>query len=485
MSQFYVSSSGGGSSSLNFVTDSGVATPAANTINLVGGLYSDTIAAANNIQIIAKTEAVYIVDSVAAEGTHTTIASAMAAAVSGDTIFIRPGSYTENVTLKGGVSIVGWTGDKDIPTVTINGTLSYSAAATVLMNISNIRLQTNGAPVISFSGTSSSTIFINNCSINASGTFTAISMTSSGSTSSIRLANCTGNISSAAANYFASTSVGSIICTYCAFRNAGNSPVANTFSAGSFAASYSQFTNPFSTSSTAVLVAVLCDFNCLASNSTALTLDGTSATITGGTVSGGTASAISAAGSITVTDCAINSTNTNAITGVGTISYSGLYFSGASYTINTTTQSLRVTNGGEYKGRSLSTVPSVGMVGEQIRATLAKGSAVSLPTGTVTNITSIALTAGIWDVSAVTQYSGMITGSSTAMSIVTTSATIGTQGDNYITSPMISTAVDAVLTIPSYRLSLSTTTTVYLTASSVYTVGAVTGYGRISATRVA
>jgi hypothetical protein len=57
-------------------------------------------------------------------------------------------------------------------------------------------------------------------------------------------------------------------------------------------------------------------------------------------VASGTSSAISIGSGTNVgaRQCVINSSNTNAITGAGTLSYSGLSFSGSSSTINVTTQ---------------------------------------------------------------------------------------------------------------------------------------------------
>ena len=87
--------------------------------------------------------------------------------------------------------------------------------------------------------------------------------------------------------------------------------------------------------------------------------------------------------------------------------------------------------------------------------------------------------------SGIVQFNGAVTGTGTGASIVTTSAAVGTQGDNYITSPTVSaTNIDYGLSIPSYRILLSSTTTVYLTAVALFTVGTCKAYGRISATRV-
>ena len=84
----------------------------------------------------------WIVSPTATDGTHTTIAAALTAASSGDTIFIRPGTYTENLTLKAGVNLAAYDCDAFSGQVTISGKCSFSAAGQV--DISGIRLQTNG-----------------------------------------------------------------------------------------------------------------------------------------------------------------------------------------------------------------------------------------------------------------------------------------------------------------------------------------------------
>ena len=103
-----------------------------------------------------------------------------------------------------------------------------------------------------------------------------------------------------------------------------------------------------------------------------------------------------------------------------------------------------------------------------------------------TNIASISLTAGIWDVSSIGIFTAAaITGTNFKFSISTTSATNGTTGDNQAATPSPPTAsAGNTLIVPSYRLTLTSTTTVYLVAEGTYTVGALTAYGRISATRV-
>src|SRR5574338_867477 len=72
----------------------------------------------------------WLVDPVAGKGSHTTIASALTSASSGDTILIRGGTYTENLTLKANVHLLALTGSDQTPIVTIIGKLSASFSGT-------------------------------------------------------------------------------------------------------------------------------------------------------------------------------------------------------------------------------------------------------------------------------------------------------------------------------------------------------------------
>ena len=59
-------------------------------------------------------------------GDFTTIAAALTAASSGQTIFIRPGTYTENPTLKAGVNLSTFPSDATSGTVIIKGKCTLS-----------------------------------------------------------------------------------------------------------------------------------------------------------------------------------------------------------------------------------------------------------------------------------------------------------------------------------------------------------------------
>lgn len=126
-------------------------------------------------------------------------------------------------------------------------------------------------------------------------------------------------------------------------------------------------------------------------------------------------------------------------------------------------------------------------IGEYVVASVIQGSAVTLTTATPKTVTSISLTAGDWDVTAI----GAITGASTgtefdvAISANNNSMTGTVLGDSRAQTPTVSLAgADATLMIPSFRVSLASTTTYYLIVQETFTLGSPKAYGRISARRV-
>lgn len=141
--------------------------------------------------------------------------------------------------------------------------------------------------------------------------------------------------------------------------------------------------------------------------------------------------------------------------------------------------------GGQYRGNNTNTAPPAGYLGEQISSFVPSGSAVSLTTATAADVTSISLTAGIWDISALGVLQGTLTGTNFAISISATSATEGTTGDNRIATPTLSTSTaSSGLSLSQYRVALNSTTTYYLVGFCTFTVGTASAYGRLTATRV-
>lgn len=147
-------------------------------------------------------------------------------------------------------------------------------------------------------------------------------------------------------------------------------------------------------------------------------------------------------------------------------------------------------NGGvPIQGTNTSGNAAAGDVGELISSTVASpGSALS--NVTQTNITSISLTAGDWDVSGLVAFTGngATTVGTVQGSISTTSATLdSTPGRNvsiFYNNATVYANTPALLPITPTQLSLSSTTTVYLVAFSGFGTSTTTTYGTIRARRV-
>jgi pectin methylesterase-like acyl-CoA thioesterase len=107
---------------------------------------------------------------------YTSIAAAIAAASSGSTIFVQPGVYTENLTLKAGVTITAFGGER-YGNVEIRGKLTFTSTGST--NISNIRLMTNGDNFLVVSGGNHCIVRIFNCNIVVTGNVVGLSYTNS------------------------------------------------------------------------------------------------------------------------------------------------------------------------------------------------------------------------------------------------------------------------------------------------------------------
>lgn len=186
-------------------------------------------------------------------------------------------------------------------------------------------------------------------------------------------------------------------------------------------------------------------------------------------------------------------TNSGAFTVNGSISGPGITtlftspaFTGTALLVNATYTGLitpSTTVG--IKGTIAADSAQAGSIGEVITAT---GTAVSMTTGTVANVTSISLTAGDWDVtgSVVWQCAGSTTMSAWNAGISTTSATLPTTPGPNTTSGggFVTTAGSfQCLPVPSQRINISTTTTVFLTANAAFSVSTLTTSGTITARR--
>lgn len=132
-------------------------------------------------------------------------------------------------------------------------------------------------------------------------------------------------------------------------------------------------------------------------------------------------------------------------------------------------------------GRTDGVAPSAGYVGQEIRS---YASSVSVGAG-YTTVTSVTLTPGVWDMSFVILGIG-VAGSTyilAGIATVTNSATGYVTADNYAVASMTGATTDVSVSIPQYRVNITSSTTYYLTASRGGATGGV--YGRLSAVRIA
>jgi len=132
---------------------------------------------------------------------------------------------------------------------------------------------------------------------------------------------------------------------------------------------------------------------------------------------------------------------------------------------------------------------SAGYVGEVLSQSRLSTSTLGLTTTTVANLTATALTLqpGVYDLTGFVGFQGNSTAVTQFIaSISTTSATLGSQDNSYIVdgvSRNLSTS-DFGMTLPKYRVSITTATTYYLTVRAIFASGSCNAFGRIEATRI-
>lgn len=297
---------------------------------------------AQQISTNTFTVAKWVVSPDPTQGTHTTIQAAITSSSSGDSIFIRSGTYTENLTLKAGITLTGMQGAERTPTVTIIGNATFSAAGTV--SLGNLRLQTNASFCLSVTGSAASILKITSCEINATNN-TAISFTSSNAAAQIRIARSSIDIGTTGIAFYASTSPGTISMRYTNTTNSGGTSTACTSSAGLSEILYCNILFPLSCTGTGNFSMFYSSMDTSAQNASCISVLGTSTSTTlYNTFSSGTATAVTVGGNATfqLIRSTITSSNVNAITqtGSGVLKTGFITFTGTSAGISGTLTTL-------------------------------------------------------------------------------------------------------------------------------------------------
>lgn len=134
-------------------------------------------------------------------------------------------------------------------------------------------------------------------------------------------------------------------------------------------------------------------------------------------------------------------------------------------------------------GTTTSNNANAGSVGEYVTASSAS---TAITNGAPTNIVSISLTAGDWDVSGLTSFvAGASTNAGALLTgISTTSATFGALGSQAILQATFTAATTNNVAAPTWRVSVASATTVYLVAQTNYTGSTFNTLGFIRARRI-
>lgn len=210
---------------------------------------------------------------------------------------------------------------------------------------------------------------------------------------------------------------------------------------------------------------------------------------TTGSPATGNLTKFSGASSITNGDLSGDVTTSSTLT-TTVAKITGTSVSGTTGSTNVVFSTAPTINQANLVGTTTNNNAAAGSVGEFKSSSIPVGSAVSLSSGAAADITSISLTAGDWDVwgNVITNpASGTTTGAMQSW-IGTTSATIPTlpNGGAYIRDDFLGANANNFFAwyVGTLRLSLSTTTTVYLSTQINFGVSTMSAYGFLGARRV-
>jgi hypothetical protein len=262
-----------------------------------------------------------IVDATPGKGTHTSIANALLTAVSGQTVFIRPGTYTENPTLIAGVNLTAFDCDSVTPNVTILGTCTLNSGT---VTCSGINFSSNGNYALQTpSSASSATLNLINCNILANGNDTAISNSNTTVPSYINLINCQGNITFTNAIFYSMTGTGIINFEYCNITNTGNGSIFSTCSNGQIVMIFCNIFFELHFTSSGTLQMSFCEVNTEAIQSSCIFYANVSneSYISNCSFYSTFAACLNTSGTLSVQNCSLLTNSTFAISGLGTLYY--------------------------------------------------------------------------------------------------------------------------------------------------------------------
>lgn len=260
------------------------------------------------------------------------------------TVFVQPGTYTENLTMASEVDLCAFDCDGLRGNVTITGT--HTVAGTIGVAVSGIRFRIdNGGNM--FSVNTGCQIMFKDCSFIITANSTGFSDTTNVTTGLIDLQNCTGDVSSANSILFAKTGSGKFRILNCRITNgvlnATTATAASTASDGEVLIVGSYMPLKITTSGTAAMFVDTSEFSFDGQSTPAnigfLTFGGTGTNyVTSSYLDGGTATPITVNDPTTVSNTVVKSSNAAAVAGTSSLSFVNINFTGSSSAITTTTQ---------------------------------------------------------------------------------------------------------------------------------------------------
>ena len=277
----------------------------------------------------------WIVDGggIAKGATHTTIAAAFSSASSGDTIYIRPGTYAGNLTIPVGINVTSLPGNNAQGNVNIVGKLTQTATGT--STFANLQFTTNFDVILDIGGSGSIQTAFQRCSfflVDGDG------ITINNASASPNFTDCSFHQTGNTLDYFNITACSTTTFAGCRFFSTGTIGTSDV-DAGTVSFVNCNLHQLLTCSGAALYRFKRCSWN-PNQNVTFLTTAGTgTSTIQDLTLVSGTAAAISIGSGTTVEAqlLSIHSTNTDPIEGAGTIVYGEVEFSDTGHGISTTT----------------------------------------------------------------------------------------------------------------------------------------------------
>lgn len=345
----FVSTSGTGVGNTITGDSGGALSPTAGNWNILGQQASSipvmiTTGSGSTLNVEDRTWVTkFVVDpssTTGLRGTYTTIAAAITAAGAGPAdIMIRPGTYTENITLPATINLYGQAGADMTPLVTLVGKITCTDAGR--RTVSNMRLSSNADFIVSVTGSAATVVMFKFCYLNISST-TGINFTSSSSSADVSFyyteGFITGNV-----KLFDATSPGNLSFHKCNINSTSWTGLASTTSATYVSFLYTIFQGALAASSSGYYQIIQSYINANAGNVAALALTGTGvSTSSESFYASGTATAITvgAGTSYKCQNIEVFSSNTDAISGAGTIEFADISHGHQAGNINVTTKNL-------------------------------------------------------------------------------------------------------------------------------------------------